>query len=188
MAQDSSRDRRRHASARRQVRAGRQPHRGRVRGPAHADQGSGPVHGVLRHDRGRRDARGLQRRGRGQDRQRADQLRAARRPPEERRLLRGRRVPGDDVPQHGDPSHGRQRLRAGRRPHDQDITKPITLDGEFLGWGKDPYENTFFSAEAKTTVEREDWDLTWNMAVETGGFLVSKKIDLVIDVEAKKVG
>ena len=48
--------------------------------------------------------------------------------------------------------------------------------------------NTIFSAEAKTTVEREDWDLTWNVAVETGGFLVSKKIDLVIDVEARKVG
>lgn len=70
----------------------------------------------------------------------------------------------------------------------RDITKPITLEGEFLGWGKDPFENTIFSAEAKTTVEREDWDLTWNMAVETGGFLVSKKIDLVVDVEAKKVG
>ena len=70
----------------------------------------------------------------------------------------------------------------------RDVTKPITLEGELLGWGKDPYENTFFSAEAKTTVEREDWDLTWNMAVETGGFLVSKKIDLVIDLEAKKVG
>jgi polyisoprenoid-binding protein YceI len=70
----------------------------------------------------------------------------------------------------------------------RDVTKPITLEGEFLGWGKDPYENTFFSAEAKTTVEREDWDLTWNMAVETGGFLVSKKVDLVIDLEAKQVG
>lgn len=70
----------------------------------------------------------------------------------------------------------------------RDVTKPITLEGEFLGWGKDPYENTFFSAEAKTTVERENWDLTWNMAVETGGFLVSKKVDLVIDLEAKQVG
>ena len=69
----------------------------------------------------------------------------------------------------------------------RDVTKPITFEGEFLGWGKDPYENTFFSAEAKTTVEREDWDLTWNMAVETGGFLVSKKVDLVIDVEARQV-
>ncbi len=34
-----------------------------------------------------------------------------------------------------------------------------------------------FAASAKATVDREDWDMTWNMAVETGGFLVSKKID-----------
>jgi polyisoprenoid-binding protein YceI len=66
----------------------------------------------------------------------------------------------------------------------RDVTKPITLEGEFHGWGKDPFENTKIFAEARTTVDREDWDLTWNVAVETGGFLVSKKIDLVIDVEA----
>ncbi|MDH4112865.1 MAG: YceI family protein [Actinomycetota bacterium] len=70
----------------------------------------------------------------------------------------------------------------------RDITKPITLKGEFLGWGKDPYDNTFFAAEAKTTVEREDWDLTWNVAVETGGLLVSKTVDIVIDLEARLVG
>jgi polyisoprenoid-binding protein YceI len=69
----------------------------------------------------------------------------------------------------------------------RDITKPITLAGEFLGWGTDPFGNTYLSAEAKTSVEREDWDLTWNVAVETGGFLVGKKVDLVIDVEAHKV-
>lgn len=70
----------------------------------------------------------------------------------------------------------------------REITKPVTLTGEFLGWGQDPYGNTIFSAEARTTVEREDWDLTWNVAVETGGFLVGKKVDIVIDVEAKQVG
>ena len=70
----------------------------------------------------------------------------------------------------------------------RDVTKPITLEGEFHGWGKDPFENTKIFAEAKATVEREDWDLTWNVAVETGGFLVSKKIDIVIDVEAALVG
>jgi polyisoprenoid-binding protein YceI len=70
----------------------------------------------------------------------------------------------------------------------RDVTRPVTLKGEFLGWGEDPYGNTILSAEASTTVEREDWDLTWNVAVETGGFLVSKRVDLVIDVEARKVG
>jgi len=70
----------------------------------------------------------------------------------------------------------------------RDVTRPITLEGEFHGWGEDPFENTKIFAEAKATVVREDWDLTWNVAVETGGFLVSKKIDIVIDVEAARVG
>ena len=70
----------------------------------------------------------------------------------------------------------------------KDVTKPITLKGEFNGWGKDPFDNTKIFAEASTTVEREDWDLTWNVAVETGGLLVGKKVDIVIDLEAIKVG
>jgi polyisoprenoid-binding protein YceI len=70
----------------------------------------------------------------------------------------------------------------------RDVTKPLTLQGEFHGWGKDPFENTKIFAEAKATVAREDWDLTWNVAVETGGFLVSKSIDIVIDVEAALKG
>jgi polyisoprenoid-binding protein YceI len=67
-------------------------------------------------------------------------------------------------------------------------TKPLTLKGAFLGWGEDPFGNTFFSASASAEILREDWDLTWNMAVETGGFLVSKKVGLEIEVEAHKVG
>ena len=45
-----------------------------------------------------------------------------------------------------------------------------------------------FAASAKTTIDREDWEMTWNMAVEAGGFLVSKKVDLEIEVEAHLVG
>jgi polyisoprenoid-binding protein YceI len=41
---------------------------------------------------------------------------------------------------------------------------------------------------AKTTVDREDWGMTWNMVVETGVLLVSKKIDLEIEVEAYLAG
>jgi polyisoprenoid-binding protein YceI len=44
------------------------------------------------------------------------------------------------------------------------------------------------AASAKTTIDREDWDMTWNMAVETGGFLVGKKVDLDLEVEAHRVG
>ena len=70
----------------------------------------------------------------------------------------------------------------------KDVTNPVTLNGEYLGWGPDMEGNPMFAASAKATVNREDWDMTWNMAVETGGFLVSKKIDIEIEVEAHKVG
>jgi polyisoprenoid-binding protein YceI len=69
----------------------------------------------------------------------------------------------------------------------KDITRPVTLSGEFLGWGPDMEGNAMFAASAKTTIDREDWDMTWNMAVETGGFLVGKKVDLEIEVEAHRV-
>jgi polyisoprenoid-binding protein YceI len=62
-------------------------------------------------------------------------------------------------------------------------TNPVTLKGEFLGWGPGMREGTLASFSASTTIDREDFDLTWNVAVETGGWLVGKKVDLVIDTE-----
>ena len=70
----------------------------------------------------------------------------------------------------------------------KDITRPVTLSGEFVGWGPDMEGKPMLAASAKTTIDREDWDMTWNMAVETGGFLVGKKVDLEIEVEAHRVG
>ena len=70
----------------------------------------------------------------------------------------------------------------------KDITNPVTLKGEYLGWGPDMEGTPMFAASARTSVNREDWDMTWNVAMETGGFLVSKKIDIEIEVEAHKVG
>jgi polyisoprenoid-binding protein YceI len=68
------------------------------------------------------------------------------------------------------------------------ITRPVTLSGEFLGWGPNMEGKPMFAASAKTTIDREDWEMTWNMAVETGGFLVGKRVDLEIEVEAHRVG
>ena len=70
----------------------------------------------------------------------------------------------------------------------KDITKAITLEGEFLGWGPAMEDRTVLGASARTTVDREDWGMTWNMIVETGGFLVSKKVDIEIEVEAYLAG
>ena len=70
----------------------------------------------------------------------------------------------------------------------KDDTKAITLEGEFLGWGPAMEGRTVLGASARTTVDREDWGMTWNMIVETGGFLVSKKVDIEIEVEAYLAG
>jgi len=67
------------------------------------------------------------------------------------------------------------------------ITRPVTLQGEFLGFGPDPFGNEVAHFSAKTTIAREDWDMTWNVAVETGGLLVGKKVDIELEVEARKV-
>ena len=63
------------------------------------------------------------------------------------------------------------------------ITRPVTLQAEFLGTVIDPWdgERAIFSANA--TIDREDWGLTWNMLLEAGGLLVSKRIQLEIEVE-----
>jgi len=68
------------------------------------------------------------------------------------------------------------------------VTKPVTLTGEFLGAGPGmDGETPMLAASARTTIDRDEWGVNWNMAVETGGFLVSKKVDLEIEVEAHKV-
>jgi polyisoprenoid-binding protein YceI len=70
----------------------------------------------------------------------------------------------------------------------REVTRPVTLSGEFLGIDTNPYGKTVLAATAKTTLKREDWNVSWNMVLETGGFLVSKEVDLEIEVEAIKVG
>jgi polyisoprenoid-binding protein YceI len=69
------------------------------------------------------------------------------------------------------------------------ITNPVTLAAEFLGWGPGTREGSTVAAfSAKTSIDREDWDITWNSVVETGGFLVGKRVDIEIEVEALKTG
>jgi polyisoprenoid-binding protein YceI len=66
------------------------------------------------------------------------------------------------------------------------VTKPVTLDVEFNGVATDPWGNDKAGFEAKGELNRTDWGLTWNAALEKGGVLVSEKITLVIDVELGK--
>ncbi|HLL36676.1 MAG TPA: YceI family protein [Streptomyces sp.] len=66
------------------------------------------------------------------------------------------------------------------------VTKPITIDLEFNGAAKDPFGNERVGFEGKATILRSEWGLTWNAALETGGFLVSDKIKLNFDISAIK--
>ncbi len=69
----------------------------------------------------------------------------------------------------------------------KDITREVVLDAELLGWGPGPQDGSVMAFTAKTEIQREDWDMTWNMAVETGGFLVGKKVQIELEVEANLV-
>jgi polyisoprenoid-binding protein YceI len=68
----------------------------------------------------------------------------------------------------------------------KDVTRSITLVGNYRGTQLDAFGNTVLFASAKAPFVREDWDLTWNMALEAGGFLVGKQVDIEIEVEARK--
>lgn len=65
-------------------------------------------------------------------------------------------------------------------------TKPVTIDFEYTGAATDPFGNQRIGFEGKTTVNRKDWGVNWNAALEAGGVLVSEKVDLVFDVSAIK--
>ena len=68
----------------------------------------------------------------------------------------------------------------------RDVTREITLDVQFEGESKDPWggERAGFSARGK--IDRRDFGLTWNQALETGGLVVGNEIKLSIEVEAIK--
>jgi len=66
----------------------------------------------------------------------------------------------------------------------RDVTRPVVLDVEELGRGKDPWGNERVAFAAKTAIERSDFGLKWNQALETGGVLVGEKVEIEIDVEA----
>jgi len=66
----------------------------------------------------------------------------------------------------------------------KDVTRPVTLKVELDGVANDPFGNTKLAVTAKTEIDREDFGLTWNVALESGGVLVSKKITIEIEAQA----
>ncbi|KAA9087305.1 YceI family protein [Microbacterium radiodurans] len=65
----------------------------------------------------------------------------------------------------------------------KDVTKSVTFTVEFGGFGTDPWGNYKAGATAKTVINREEFGLTWNAALETGGVLVGKDVTIELDLQ-----
>lgn len=70
----------------------------------------------------------------------------------------------------------------------RETTHSVVLDVEFMGEQKNPFTGkTSAGFSATTSINREDFGLTWNVALETGGFVVGKEIKISLDIEAVAV-
>jgi len=66
------------------------------------------------------------------------------------------------------------------------VTKSVSVDFELAGAAVDPFGNHRIGLEGKTTINRKDFGVNWNAALEAGGVLVSEKVVLEFDVSAIK--
>ncbi len=66
------------------------------------------------------------------------------------------------------------------------ITRPVTVDFTFEGSAVDPFGNERVGFEGSVVINRKDWGITWNAALEAGGVLVSDKITLEFEISAIK--
>ncbi len=64
------------------------------------------------------------------------------------------------------------------------VTREVSLEAEFAGTGKDPWGNRRAGFSAKASIDRREFGLQWNAALETGGVLVGEKVEIAIEVEA----
>ncbi len=64
------------------------------------------------------------------------------------------------------------------------VTREVTLDVEYNGSGQNPWGMTIAGFTAKTSLSRKDYGLNWNVALETGGVLVSDKVKINLEIEA----
>ena len=86
--------------------------------------------------------------------------------------------------------------RVERAAHDQykmtgelttrNVARAVTLDVVYSGQAKDPMGSVHAGFSAYTTINRKDWGLTWNVALETGGLLVGEDVKVALEVEVLK--
>lgn len=68
----------------------------------------------------------------------------------------------------------------------RDVTREVVLEAELLGRVVDPFGTERLAFSARTSIDRKDFGLVWNKALETGGVLVGERVDLELDVQAVK--
>lgn len=66
------------------------------------------------------------------------------------------------------------------------VTRPVSFDLEFEGTGTDPWGGTRAGFAARTTINRKDFGIEWNTALETGGVLVGDKVQIELDIQLVK--
>jgi polyisoprenoid-binding protein YceI len=64
------------------------------------------------------------------------------------------------------------------------VVREVALETEFAGTGKDPWGGERAGFSAKATLDRREFGLVWNAALETGGVLVGEKVEIAIELEA----
>ena len=66
------------------------------------------------------------------------------------------------------------------------VTRAVDFELEFEGVATDPWGNVKAGFSAEAEINRKDWGLEWNVALEAGGVLVGEKVKLTLDIEALK--
>lgn len=82
---------------------------------------------------------------------------------------------------------GRQNARLTGDLTIRDITREVVLDVEYNGMSRSPWGTTSAGFSATAKINRKDWDLTWNVALESGGILVGEEVKIAIDIELVQV-
>jgi polyisoprenoid-binding protein YceI len=80
---------------------------------------------------------------------------------------------------------GTNRFRVSGDLTIRDVSRPIALDVSYLGMATDPWGNLKAGFEAEATLNRRDFGLTWNAALETGGFLLGDEVKVMLAIQAQ---
>ena len=97
-------------------------------------------------------------------------------------VFRSRRIEGDPPKKEGD------RFQLVGELTMRDATMEVTLDCEYQGRGTDPWGKTRAGFSFRTELDRQDWGLKWNQAIETGGVLVANRVKVEGEVQFVRDG